>query len=178
MQAKPKSNSVVTSAFDAVKRTLTFKVMGAGEHTLYLDRTSDVCDHRAMLQGYNQRCVNAAALPRNTVTGKSATPAEKFEAVGKLVAHFNSGTDEWSPAREATGASPDPVIVAALVEYLAKSEEDVRTMLAEGATRRETNIRTYAAALAAKSEPVSAIVTRMRAAQIEFDADEDLEAMK
>lgn len=102
MQKKAKSNSVCTSKFDAERNVLAVTVLGAGSVELNLGATSEACNIEAMRRGWNQRIVNMAALPHDKVTGKAATPAEKFAAVKRAVDHYNTGTTVWNIAADDT----------------------------------------------------------------------------
>ena len=42
-------------------------------------------------------------MARDSKTGASATPQEKYEAMRRLVEHYGSGSEEWSPARSTEG---------------------------------------------------------------------------
>lgn len=85
---------------------ITFTVKGAGELALRLDTVHTAVMLRAATHGLVQRISDAAAIARDTETGKSATPQEKFEAMKRLVDHYASGAAEWSLVREAgTGTS-------------------------------------------------------------------------
>lgn len=175
MQTKPKTNSVCTSVFDSATQTLTFKVLGAGEAVLYLKRTSDMCDHEALIRGYNQRCVNAAALGRDPATGKPAGPEEKFLGVKALVDHYNTGTEDWSPARQTAGPRElDRIILEAVGEVTGRDEAAVRAMVAAGAAKYGVTEHQYLARLGTNAE-VAALVAAARAAQVtEFDVDAEL----
>lgn len=80
---------------------LRFVVKGAGD--LYYDKSKAHPDNRAHAEdhGWIQRISDSAALSRNPENGQAATPAEKLEAMKRLVAHYESGTPEWSRVREA-----------------------------------------------------------------------------
>jgi hypothetical protein len=82
MQAKAKSNSVCTSVYDKEHKQLVFTVLGGFPVlNLPIDKVSNECLFEAQIRGLNQSCINAAALPRDKTTGKSATAAEKYAAM-------------------------------------------------------------------------------------------------
>lgn len=173
MQTKPKANSVVTSAFDPAAQTLTFRVLGAGEATLDFKRVSPAVMERFRVQGANQRCANAAALEHDKTSGLAATPEQKFAGVKKLVDHYNTGTDEYSPARAETTIGLDPLLLAALAEAIGKDVPAARAMVEKKAEAHKVTQRAYLARMA-QSEKVAPIVTRMRAAEAS-DIDPDAE---
>lgn len=80
-----------------------WQVKGAGALALDLSKVSEANRQRAALHGLVQRVSDAAAMQRDSKTGASATPQEKFEAMRRLVEHYESGSGEWSPARETQG---------------------------------------------------------------------------
>lgn len=83
--------------------SIMFSVKGAGTLVLDTRKLSEGNKLRAMLHGMVQRVSDAAAMARDSKTGASATPQEKFEAMSKLVEHYASGAEEWSPARSTEG---------------------------------------------------------------------------
>jgi len=93
--AKVKSNAVTSGTWDAAGNVLTLNIVGAG--TVVFDRTaaSTKCRDEAERQGWYKRLINAAAISRDEETGKSATPAEKFDAVKALADHYATGTEAW-----------------------------------------------------------------------------------
>jgi hypothetical protein len=109
---KPKSNSVIST--EQRGTSLVFKVRDAGEIELDLQLVSQANRERATLHGFVQRVSDAAAIPRNTETGASATPADKLAAMQRLVDHFNSGSEEWSPTRQA-GVGSDGLLLQSLM---------------------------------------------------------------
>lgn len=103
MVTKPKSNSVVTHDVGAMDEYVTFTVLGAGKMTLEFAKMSDENQKRAMVHGMIQRISDAAAISRNPDTGKPATAQEKYDRMAQLVAHYESGTSEWSRVGQGGG---------------------------------------------------------------------------
>jgi hypothetical protein len=93
MQTKAKSNSVITHQVSENK--IIFTVAGVASLELDLNSVTEAIAKRAMIHGLIQRISDAAAIPRNTETGLSATATEKYEAMKELVDHYNSGAEEW-----------------------------------------------------------------------------------
>lgn len=60
---------------------------------------------RAAIHGLVQRISDAAAIPRDEETGKSATPEEKHAAMARLVAHYVGGAESWTLNREGAGGT-------------------------------------------------------------------------
>ena len=83
-----------------------FSVKNAGEARLPLLLVSQANLDRAVIHGLTQKVSDAAAIPRDTKTGKSAQPLDKLAAMRKVVEHFASGSENWNLAREGGGAGP------------------------------------------------------------------------
>lgn len=80
---------------------ITFTVKGAGQVTLDMSKVHVDNVAHAAVHGFIQRVSDAAAISRDDKTGLPASPAYKLEAMKRLVAHYESGTPEWSRVREA-----------------------------------------------------------------------------
>lgn len=106
-----RSNWVI--AHEIKDETIKFVVKGAGTIVLDMAKLSDKIARRAAIHGMIQRVSDAAAIPRDTKTGKSATPQEKFDAMAELVEHYISGTTEWN--RKGAGRSPRELSGAGLL---------------------------------------------------------------
>ena len=100
-QEKPKSNSVVTSAWDMVKGVLTITVIGVKDGIIVFnardavnaaayDQLNDL-GKRGIGHAFTQRLSDRAAIGRDKVTGQSATPADKFAAIKVLAEHYANG---------------------------------------------------------------------------------------
>ena len=78
----------------------------------------------ALFHGLKQKLGDAAAIPRNTDTGRSATNAEKAEAVCEVLDRLLAG--EWNKTREGgeTGAG---VLLTALVNLYPKKTREALT---------------------------------------------------
>lgn len=90
-----RENAVVQVDELADGQGLVFTVPNVGKFEVRLGSLSQAIKDRATLHGMKQRISDKAAIPRNTTTGLSATPAEKFEAMRALAEHYSSGTDQW-----------------------------------------------------------------------------------
>lgn len=108
-EPKGKSNSVIITVWDKAKNELRFNVLKASETggsltlVLSLDKVSASNRAEAVIMGFKQRIGDAAAIPFNQRLKRYATPREKYDAMLRLVEHYNSGAEEWSPRRQATG---------------------------------------------------------------------------
>lgn len=92
-----------TIAHKVEGQLVRFSIKGAGELVLDVAKVHAANRAKAELHGFVQRISDAAAMARDSKTGASATPQEKFEAMKRLVEHYQSGSEEWSPARSVEG---------------------------------------------------------------------------
>lgn len=99
-----RSNSVITTEpmiENGQEIGIVFRVKGAGYVPFDLRKVHPNNAQHAAMHGFIQRISDAAAMSRDTKTGEAASPADKLEAMRRLVAHYESGTPEWSRVREA-----------------------------------------------------------------------------
>lgn len=107
--------SIIAHEWDMEAGVITFTVAGAGTCQLDLNATSEDTRQRALYHGFTQRVQDKAALARNPANGRSATPADKLEAMSKLCEHLNAG-GEW----EMRAAKAPSLNRAALFEAVAE----------------------------------------------------------
>lgn len=99
MNTKAKSNSVITHSVDSdsqVGTCIHFDVLGVGRLSMDYTKLHPAIVERAAIHGMIQRISDAAAISRDPETGESATAQDKFDAMQRLVDHYESGTSEWS----------------------------------------------------------------------------------
>lgn len=120
-----KSNAIVTTS-TAPNGDVTFNVIGAGSITLVRSAISAEVQAYAATHGLIQRVSDAAAIPRNTETGESATPQEKFDAISALVEHYNSGTTEWARTRGTGEPRESGLVLAAIMRVKSCDEARAR----------------------------------------------------
>lgn len=116
---------------------------------------------QALLHGLKQKLVDAAAISRNTETGRSATPQDKFEAVKEVYDRLLAG--EWNKRREGGTSVAGGLLVQALVKLYAgrKTAEQIKEFL-EGKTDAEK-------AALRKAPTVAAIIEELKAAKVKTD---------
>lgn len=130
MEAQVKRNSVINVAVDGPE--IVFEVSGAGKVILDTSRVHPEIERHAMLHGFKQRISDAAAMSCDGA-GRPASPTEKLDAMRALVAHYESGTAEWSRRAEAAGPRGGFLFEALSRMY---PDADVRTYL-DGLTSAE-----------------------------------------
>jgi len=107
--------------------TLTFS---NGEE-LRLDAATLPDDIRAqaMMHGLKQKCVDAAAIARNTDTGRSATIQDKFDAIAEIVARLTGPAPTWNKIREGESAGQANLLIRAIMRLQDKPRDVVTAWL-------------------------------------------------
>jgi len=82
---------VVQYVVDVEAGTITYVVAGAGQTTLDLNKTTQDTRQAALYNGFKQAGGDKAAIARDSKTGRSATPGEKFARIKAWVEHLNAG---------------------------------------------------------------------------------------
>lgn len=137
MNTKAKSNSVITHEVDndegnigAGSSKVRFNVLGVGALTLDMTKLNQCVLDRASIHGMIQRISDAAAISRNPETGKPATAQEKYDAMARLVNHYESGSAEWRIAGGG-GIARSSVLLDAMVQLFPnRTRDDLKVWLA------------------------------------------------
>lgn len=167
MQTKPKSNSVITHSLKPDTREIVFHVAGAGDVSLDLAKCAQPILDRFTVHGAIQRISDRAAIGRDPETGKSATPADKLDAMQELVEHYMTGTSEWSLT--GTGGPRGGMLFRALCRiYKEKSADDIQAWLGTKNANEKKALR--------KTEAVSKVIDEIEAEQMKA-AGIDVEKM-
>jgi len=156
MQTKAKANSVITHSISPSGDELAFDVLGVGVLRFDLTAVHGDIRHHAFVHGMIQRISDAAAISRDPETGEPATAQDKFDAMQRLVAHYESGTPEWSRRAAPGEGNKGGLLFKALCIMSAetKTPEDIKAWMA-GKTKAQL------AALRA-TERVAAIIATLR----------------
>lgn len=125
---------------------------GASERTLHLEfangrlleiapsQLSAEIQDAALLHGLKQKLVDAAAMSRNPVTGRSATIEDKFEAVAAVHTRLLAGM--WNAVREGGGATGGMLFQALCRLYEGrKTPEQLKTYLDTLSEAQKTALR-------------------------------------
>jgi hypothetical protein len=126
-----RSNAVVSTTVDATASQIKFDVVGAGSVVLRLGMLSDTIRQAAVLHGMKQRVSDAAAISRDPLTGKSASPSDKLAAMRELVEHYETGTTDWKRAGGGPGLSADAMMLINCLRelYPSKSDGDIAALV-------------------------------------------------
>jgi hypothetical protein len=116
-------------SFDEKTRQLKWTFDGAVPaltYTVPAITATDPTADTALIHGYTQKIGDAAAIPKNETTGKSATDAEKRAAMQEIVDRLLDG--EWNGDRKSGGLNIE-ALVAAIVKITKKSDAGVRAFV-------------------------------------------------
>lgn len=147
-----KRNATITATIIGNTLALTF----ANGETLTIRGdalTSDVQQY-ALMHGLKQKLVDAAAISRNTETGRPATVEDKYQAVKTVYDRLLAGA--WNATREGGGATGG-LLLQALVRMYAgrKTPDELRAFLADKTDAEKTALR--------KNPRVAQIIEEIRA---------------
>lgn len=108
----------------------------------------------AMMHGLKQRLVDAAAIPRDPDTGKSATVTDKWNAIMAVIETLRGG--EWSARREGGGNEGGLLLRALVVLYPAKTREELAAWVGAKSKSEQAALRA--------NPKVAAAIAELRAA--------------
>ena len=182
MQAKPKSNSIITHTLSEDKCVLTFTVKDAegpgrpGRFSFDVTGAHADMQHMAAVHGFIQRISDGAAMSRDRETGKPATPAEKMARMKAIADHYASGVNQWGMNRTGTGegrGQGPSIIVRAFAAIQGLSVADALARVREHAEKQRTTTKVYLKKLAT-AKAIIEKVAELRAAEASADGDEML----
>jgi hypothetical protein len=119
----------------------------------------------AALHGVKQKLVDAAAIARDTSTGRSATIADKYAAVREVFDRITGPNPTWNKVRTAGESGGNSLLLRALMQRSGKSRTEIEAFL-EPRTKEEK------AAMSAR-EDIAAIIATLRKATIDPAIDTD-----
>lgn len=93
----------------------------------------------AMMHGLKQKLVDAAAIPRDTDTGKSASITDKFNAIMEVRDRLLTG--EWNKTREGGSGSSGGLLKRALMKMYDKDAETIDAFLAKKSKEEQAALR-------------------------------------
>jgi len=126
---KAKNQERIQAEVNEVNQTITF-ILGEKEKSLEIGILSEEIKNQALFHGLKQKIGDAAAIPRNELTGKSATTEEKWQAISEMIDRLSNGI--WNVGREG-GSNISILLIKALYEFYKgeKSMEYIRKNLSE-----------------------------------------------
>jgi hypothetical protein len=113
---------------DIFGTTLTLNFSNGMELAIDVTTLTPEMLHQAALHGLKQKLCDGAAIARDTVTGGTATIADKFSAVLTI---YNRITKEnaWNANREGVEKASGGVFVRAMMELTGKTKVDMDAIL-------------------------------------------------
>lgn len=116
----------------------------------------------ATFHGLKQKLVDAAAISRNSDTGRPATTEEKFAAVKTVYDRLLAG--EWNATREGGGNAGGLLLRALMALYPAKSAEQLKGWLDKKTDQEKTALR--------RDPKIAAEIDKLRTKPANVDTDE------
>jgi frataxin-like iron-binding protein CyaY len=117
-------------------RVLALTFGNGGELIADAERLTAAMWDACVMHGLKQKLVDAAAIPRNTETGRSATIDEKEAAVREVWNRLLAG--EWNKVRDGEGSGNGGLLVTALIRLYAgrKTDAEIKAYV-EGLNEKE-----------------------------------------
>lgn len=101
---------------------------------------TDEIKHALMLHGLKQKVADAAAIPRDTETGRSATDADKIKAMRAVADRIIAG--EWAARAGEGGGAPRSLLQRALERlYPQRTREEIAEFLAGMDKKQQSALR-------------------------------------
>ena len=135
----PAVSANVIAALDGEK-VLHLRFINGGYLSIEPSQLTPEIREMALLHGLKQKLVDAAAMSRNPITGRSATIEDKFEAVS--IVHKRLLAGSWNAPREGGGATGGLLFQALCRLYEGrKTPEQLKTYLDTLSDAQKTALR-------------------------------------
>jgi len=137
-------------------RYLTLDFANGKQLVIDTEALAETISKQSRIHGLKQKCVDAAALSRDTVTGGTASIEDKYEAVYDVYQRItDSVSPAWNkPRGDGSGQSNGGILLRALVRlYPAKSVDSLREYL-NGKTKQEQAAMRASKRVAAEIEKI------------------------
>lgn len=145
MSNETKRVPVVTTEFDEQAGMMSVVFSDGRRHSFLLEDVAPEIRLRATVHGFNAKLVDAAAIARDTTTGRAATLETKYQAVMEVFHRITDPTAPmWNKVREGAGGGNGNLLVAAIVRLYngRKNEEQIRGYLATLTDAQKQALRT------------------------------------
>lgn len=143
---------------------LSINVAGHGTIQVAPAAFSDEIVRQAVLHGFKQKIVDAAALSRNPLTGASATAGDKYHAMLDVVHQLSAG--DWNRRATGDGMASAGLLVAALVRVTGNELAAVEATVKGWTPEQQAAMR----ADAAVAPTIATIKAERAAGRIKADA--------
>ena len=164
MITKPETKAVPAIAATIIGDALKLVFSDGDSIALYADQTSAEIRQHAMMHGFKQKLVDAAAMSRNPETGRAATIADKKAAVREVYDRLLSG--EWNKVREGGGGAGGLLFTAICRLYATKTADELRAWLDGKTDEQKAALRVNP-----KIAPIIAAIKAERAKTGDVDTD-------
>ena len=160
------SATIVTNETDNRPCALHLKFANGQELAITASQLTNHVMEYAIFHGLKQKLVDAAAISRNTETGRPATVEDKYQAVKIVFDRLLAG--QWNATREGGGATGGLLLQALCRMYAGrKTPDELKAFLADKSDAEKTALR--------KNPRVAQIIEDIRAEQgktANIDTDE------
>jgi len=119
--------AAISSTVDSDKQAVIFDFEHGKQILINVSQLSEEIKTHAMLHGLKQKLGDAAAIARDTLTGKPATIETKFQAMQEVLDRLLGG--EWNKTREGGGQEGGMLLQALISLYPQKSSEQLKAFL-------------------------------------------------
>ena len=107
--------------------TLTFR---HGERlTVFVDQLAPEIQRAAMIHGLKQKLVDAAAISRDTATGRAATISTKYDAVREIFDRITGENPSWNKPRAGGAGGQGGLLARAIARYKSVPVEAAKAYL-------------------------------------------------
>lgn len=163
--ANTKNTPAISVAISDDHTTLTLGFANQRQLVLSTGQLSMEIIAQALAHGLKQKLVDAAAISRNTETGRAASIDDKFDAVKEVYDRLLAG--EWNKKREGGVGGSGGLLFRALCRMYAgkKSEADIKGFLDSKTDAEKAALR--------KNSKVAAIIEEIRAESDKGGASSD-----
>jgi hypothetical protein len=160
--------TVVASSIE--NNLLTISVVGFEPLVIDPTKLTPELQLAAMLHGLKQKLSDAAALPRNTDTGASATTQDKYDAIYEIHSRLVSG-GEWNKVKAGTGTgmSGASQLARAMVELTGKTRTEIDAFLATKSIAEKNALKA--------DERVAVVIARQNAKPSTIDTSSMLDEL-
>lgn len=173
-----KDNQHVKPVINLETREVSFEVKGLPTLTLHMEKLHPSIVAQAAMVGMAQvRIVDAAAIGRTDKDGRIIPEAEriqaKWDAMQELIAHYETGTDEWSRRASGDGAARTSLAIEALAEIKGVTVEKAREQLEAYAQKNHMGDTKAALAYLAQGERMQKKILEIRTRRVQPKVDAD-----
>ena len=160
----------ISATVEGTRLTITTALPGGAESfTVDVLALSDEIKMQACLHGLKQKIVDAAAIPRDTETGRSASITDKFNAMSEVVMRITDPVaPSWNKTARGDGSGSTGgaggLLAEALMEITGKSRDAVLEFLAKKTKKEQAALR--------DTEKVGLVIARIKAARSTVDTDD------